>query len=235
MGDFNYEGAHSILISGKDTWETWHMAPQSRPYVAAPPIKEEYVDVPGADGSLDYTEVLTGKPRYGQRTGQWTFLVDNGYFDPFELQSELLTYLHGKKHNIVLTDAPNYYYTGRLTCDVNLGTKDYIQVTLKYNLNPYKYPLESTATKEWLWKELFGNTIYYGPFTVKKTKRRTIITDEAKDITVNVSNAMSVTINGSTIALTSGDNTISVAAGATIMDFVGSGRVVIDYSVGKSL
>lgn len=237
MGDFNYNGAHSIDISGKDTWETWHMAPQSRPYVAAPPIKEEYVDVPGADGSLDYTEVLTGAPRYGRRTGQWQFVVDNGYTDPFVLQSELLSYLHGRKHKIILKDDPDYYYSGRLTLEINLSPKDYNQVTIKYNLDPYKYPVSSTAQTEWKWNELFGNTIYYGSFTVKKNKRRNLINDDSssKDATITVSNAMQLSFNGSTIALTAGDNTITLSPGNNIMDFIGSGKVTVDYSIGRKL
>lgn len=235
MGEFNYNGEHSLIISGKNTWETWHMAPKTRPYVAAPPVKEEYVDVPGADGGLDYTEVLTGAPRYGRRTGSWDFIIENGWKDPFTLQSELLMYLHGKKHQIILTDDPEYYYTGRLTLDPKLNPKDYNTVQIKYNLEPYKYPVHSTATKEWKWKELFGNTIYYGPFTVKKTKRRTIICDTAQNVNINVSNPMQVEIGGTTIALTTGDNTVPLGAGSTVMDFIGSGRVVMDYSVGKTL
>ena len=235
MGDFNYGGEHSLIISGKNTWDTWHMAPKTRPYVAAPPVKEEYVDVPGADGSLDYTEVLTGAPKYGMRTGTWDFIIENGWKDPFQLQTELLQFLHGKKHQIVLVDDPEYYYTGRLTLDIRLNPKDYNTVQIKYNLDPYKNPIKSTSQTEWKWKELFGNTIYYGPFTVKKTKRRTIISETSQNITINVSNSMQMIMGGSTIALTAGDNTVQFPAGSTVVDFVGSGKVVMDYSVGKTL
>jgi hypothetical protein len=234
-GEFNYNGEHSLIISGKNTWETWHMAPKSRPYVAAPPVKEEYVDVPGADGSLDYTEVLTGAPRYGRRTGSWEFFIENGWKDPFLLQSELLSFLHGKKHTVILADDPEYFYTGRLTVEVQLNPKDYNTVSIKYNFDPYKYPTESTATKAWKWNDLFGNTIYYGPFTVKKKKRRTIIMDTTQNVNINVSNPMVMDIGGTRTTLATGDNTVSFSAGSTIVDFIGSGRVVMDYSVGKRL
>ena len=83
MGDFHYTmldrddgtkvGAHSITINGMNTWDIWHMAPKSRPFVSPPQVKTEYVDVPGADGALDYTEVLTAwgsGSRSGTATGK---------------------------------------------------------------------------------------------------------------------------------------------------------------------
>jgi hypothetical protein len=234
-GEFNYDGSHSLTISGKNTWTDWHMAPQSRPFVADPPIKEEYVDVPGADGSLDYTEVLTGSPRYGMRTGTWTFIIENGWMPWFEMQSKLLNFLHGKKHQIILDDDPTYYYTGRLTLQTKFDTKDYNQVQIKYNLEPYKYPVDSTAKAEWKWDELFGNTIYYGSFTVKNTKSRTIITDSAGNITINCSNSMSVVYNGVETTLKTGDNAFAVGAGKNLLKFKGKGKVTIDYNVGRSL
>ena len=209
MPDFNYNGEHSIYISGKNTWTDWHLAPQSRPFVAAPPIKEEYVDVPGADGSLDYTEVLTGGVRYGQRTGQWAFILDNGYVDPLQFQSDILAFLHGKKHQIVLKDDPEYYYTGRLTLETNFGAKDYNQIVIKYNLNPYKYPIGSTSTMEWKWNDLFGK--------------------------LSVSNAMTLIFGSRTINLLPGENQIVLRPGDNIMTFKGSGRVTVDYSLGRKL
>ena len=124
MGDFHYTmldrddgtkvGAHSITINGMNTWDIWHMAPKSRPFVSPPQVKTEYVDVPGADGSLDYTEVLTGRPRYANRTGQWDFIVDNGYRNWSDLYSDILMKLHGKYFdNIVLEDDPYYKWKGR--------------------------------------------------------------------------------------------------------------------------
>lgn len=237
MGDFNYNGEHSINISGKDTWTDWHLAPQSRPYVPAPPIKEEYVDVPGADGSLDYTEVLTGGVRYGQRTGQWTFILDNGYVNPLQFQSDILAFLHGKKHQIILKDDPEYYYTGRLTLETKMDARDYNQVVIKFNLNPYKYPLGSTRTMEWKWNDLFGNTIYYGSFTVRSSMMRNLINSDSsnKTATLTVSNAMSVIFRGQTINLHPGDNQIVLRPGDNIMTFNGSGRVTVDYSLGRKL
>ena len=137
MGDFNYslnengKGEHSITINGMNTWETWRMAPKSRPFVSAPQVKTEYVDVPGADGSLDYTEVLTGKPRYANRTGQWDFIIENGFRNWYDLYSDILMKLHGKYFDeIVLEDEPLYKWKGRLSVTGQFGNKDLTTVRI---------------------------------------------------------------------------------------------------------
>lgn len=266
---FNYDGVHSIKFvtnDGKlyDTWNDFAMAPKTRPYVTEPSVKTNYIDVPGANGSLDYSEVLTGTPLYGNRTGQWDFIVDEGYLDQdssvsygqkaLKYQQEVLKFFHGKKFpRIILADemvfAPDgtcidgWFYSGRISCKVNLGTKDYAQVTLQYNLDPFKYALSSTKTLDWRWNELFNNTIIYGGFSVNDDlenggKYRTIYMEEKQDVTINVTNPMSVTIRGVTYMLNSGDNLITAdkwANGANECVFRGSGLVTIDYSRGRSL
>ena len=263
MGDFVYNGEHAILISGINTWERWHMAPKSRPFVAEPTVKTEYVDVPGADGSLDYTDVLTGKARYGQRTGSWDFIVDNGYMDPFKLHSDILKELHGKKHVIVLTDEPEYKYNGRLSAKVSLGNKDYIGVTISYNLDPFKTPIDSIANTYWKWKDLFSNSIVLGPFSVTGSKCRGILNESDSNSVANIhcNSAMKMIvvddIPGSylddklyylikdgledekyaayTVDLAAGDNEYTLKPGVNTLYFIGNSSVTIDFSWGSIL
>lgn len=264
---FNYDGAHSIKFITSDgtmydTWEDFAMAPKSRPYVVEPPVKTNYIDVPGANGSLDYSEALTGAPLYGNRTGQWDFIVDEGYLDSddsvsygqkaLKFQQEILKFFHGKKFpRIVLYDEmvfasdgtciDGWFYTGRISCKVNLGTKDYAQVTLQYNLEPFKYSLGSTKTLDWRWNELFNNTIIYGRFSVSSEivgKYRNIYLEGPTDVTINVTNAMTVDLRGVTYYLNAGDNVFTAdkwAAGANECIFRGHGMVTVDYSKGRSL
>lgn len=171
MGDFVYYGDHSIDIKpdGADTWdntwETWHIAPSVRPVVVPPTPKTEYVDVPGADGSLDYTNVL-GKTRYQNRTGSWNFLIDNGYWDWPVLYTEFMEKYHGRNCQIILKDDPYYYYIGRLTLKNYNQAKDYSSFEIEYNLEPYKWPIESSRDRDWLWNELFGKPSYFGPIVL---------------------------------------------------------------------
>lgn len=171
MGDFIHYGEHSIDIrpdgsaDWDNTWETWHIAPSVRPVVNPPSPKTEYVDVPGADGSLDYTNVL-GRTRYQNRTGSWTFLIDNGYWDWTVLYTEFMTKYHGSNCQIRLTDDPEYYYIGRLTLKEYKQAKDYSSFEIEYNLEPFKWPMTSNSERDWLWNELFATPSYFGPINV---------------------------------------------------------------------
>lgn len=261
MGDFNYsldengKGAHSITFNGINTWDAWHMAPKSRPFVVAPQVKTEYVDVPGADGALDYTEALTGKPRYANRTGQWDFIIDNGYRNWYELYSEILAKLHGKYFDeIVLADEPDYKWKGRLSVTGQFGNKDYSSVSIQYNLDPYKRPLNSKEIKNWRWSELFGNTIYYGGFSVNGQKVHNIFNSNDNEVvcTATATNALKYYIceNGekdiqpmieagfrgySEHWLATGDNDVTIAQGDNVLFFVGNAYVKFSYERGGIL
>ena len=261
MGDFNYsldengKGAHSITFNGLNTWDTWHMAPKSRPFVSAPQVKTEYVDVPGADGSLDYTEVLTGKPRYANRTGQWDFIVDNGYRNWCDLYSDILMKLHGKYFDrIILEDDPLYKWKGRLSVVGQFGNKDYSAVSIQYNLDPYKRPLDDETVPNWRWNALFGNTIYYGSFDVVGKKAHNIFNDTGavveatftctSNFTVYVFNsedditriADKQSFEGyDSMILVPGDNTVELQEGNNYLYFVGNGNVRVNYKRGGML
>lgn len=276
MGDFNYDGSHSIrfLKNGVwfDTWEDFHMAPKARPFVADPPVKTNYIDVPGADGSLDYTEALTDSVLYGNRTGQWDFIVDLPYevdskvgaitginvSNAISFQSAILKFFHGRKFDqIILTDelgydfrdktkvVDGYFYTGRITAKTSLATKDYIQITLQYNLEPYKHPIGSTKNLNWKWAELFGNIIKYGTFSVNTMdyaegsevygKTRTIYLEDSQNVTINVTSPMKMLFGTTLYHLNTGDNQVPMVAGGNLCTFYGHGIVTVDYSEGKVL
>lgn len=260
MGDFNYslnengKGEHSITINGMNTWETWRMAPKSRPFVSAPQVKTEYVDVPGADGSLDYTEVLTGKPRYANRTGQWDFIIENGFRNWYDLYSDILMKLHGKYFDeIVLEDEPLYKWKGRLSVTGQFGNKDYASISIQYNLDPYKRPYDSKNMPNWRWNELFGNTIYYGSFTVNGVKTHNLLnnTETVQTAIINTTAAIKVyrcaseseiiehlrkEFNGYTPTwLAVGDNNFTLNRGDNILMFVGNSLVDVILERGEIL
>ncbi len=275
MGEFNYDGSHSIkFLNGSelfDTWEDFHMAPKARPFVAEPQVKTNYIDVPGANGSLDYTEALTGSVLYGMRTGQWDFIVDLPYgvsekvntvvgrnvSNAISFQTAILKFFHGRKFDrIILSDeleydsqnvvVGGYFYTGRITCKTSLATKDYIQISLQYNLDPFKLPIASTKTLDWKWNELFGNIIKYGKFSVNTdinadpsfAKVRTIYLEETQNVTINVTSPMKMIFGTTTYMLNTGDNVISKDAwsvGGNRVAFLGQGIVTVDYSEGRVL
>lgn len=139
---------HSIIISGKNTYDEWEMYPTSRPHVAQPEVKTSYVDLPGANGGLDYTELLTGEPTYGYRKGSWEFLlIPQDQWST--VYRDLVDYLHGREHVVILEDDPLVKYTGRLSVNKwqsaahnSLITIDYILDPVPTYLGPHDDPYE---------------------------------------------------------------------------------------------
>lgn len=195
---------HSLRIGNKNTWDDWHIVPDSRPVINPPGVKTNYVNVPGTDGALDYTEALSGL-RYENRQGSWTFYVMNDYGQPkydykywHELYSAIVNHLHGNYLPVYSEDDPLYLYYGRLSVNAWNSEKDYSKITINYVLEPYKHKVKlkddgtpeldengnpkldtefNTADFEWYWDDLFDAslTILYGRFQVDGTKCRSLV------------------------------------------------------------
>lgn len=233
-----YLSVHGITIGDKNTYKDWKLIPTSRPLINPPTPKTNYVDIPGMDGSLDYTEVLSSI-KYNNRQGSWEFIVLNGYSEWYVRYSEIMNYIQGKKFRVILDDEPEYYYNCRLSMNSWQSDKDWSKIVIDYIAEPYKYPLSSTASYDWLWNELFNNVIYYGVFDVVGYKWRNLINDSGEDMPIAITTTAPMTILfGDSPAMIEEGTTeaaLTLAPGDNIMCFYGTGRVTIDYSKGRSL
>lgn len=153
---------HSITFGDKNTWTDWHLVPSTRPVVNPPKPKTQYVDIPGADGSIDLTDSLAGRPVFSDREGSFDFIVLNDYnidnydYNWIDVYTEILQYLHGRRMTMFLEDDPEYYYEGRFevnnwTTDANNST-----ISINYVLNPYKYRRNTPFTAAALENGVFG-------------------------------------------------------------------------------
>lgn len=140
----------SITFGDKNTWDDWRLLPVSRPVFAPPEVKTNYVEIPGGNGVLDLSEALTKYPVYKNRTGSFTFRVMNGYLPWQERYSEIMNYLHGRSMRAVLDDDPGYFYQGRFSVDGWASADTWSEITIGYNVNPFKWNLWS-STEPWLW------------------------------------------------------------------------------------
>lgn len=231
-----------------NTYSDWQVVPSSRPLVNPPEVRTEYVDIPGADGSLDYTEVLNGI-KYKNREGSWTFYVLNELFEQFrsyrpwsERYTQIMKDIHGRRKRLEMESDPGFYYTGRFFVDQWQSNKDYSQITIKYNIDPYKRPTYTSRLCDWQWSELFNNEIYYGQFEVKGSKRRNIINFGIHDTyaDVHLSQPMTIVWNGVTTSFPAGvtnsqTKKLPLKPGDNYLDFVGTGFVILDYDLGARL
>lgn len=130
-----------------NTWTTWHLIPSSRPSIASPKLITKYVEVPGMSGVIDLSEYLdsdSGRAKYGQCEGSWSFEVDNGHHTWRYNQESLITNLHGKRLYIKLQDDADYY-EGRFTVGNYESGPDHSKITISYSIDPFKYRINSST------------------------------------------------------------------------------------------
>lgn len=136
---------HSITFGDKNTWDDWHLIPSSRPVINPPSKKKNIVDIPGADGSLDLSDVVSGGPVFENRSGSIEFIAENGFRSWNELYSEIMNYLHGKKTKMILEDDPDYYYDGAFDVSNWNSGSQYSTITIEYDVKPYKYRIDGSG------------------------------------------------------------------------------------------
>ena len=111
--------------------------------------KENYIDVPGADSSLDLTEAL-GEVKYNDRSGcKFTFTMNpEGDLsdEAFEAKkTEISNLLNGTVRKITLDKDPDYYYYGRCTVNGYAQDKKIKQFVISAKVKPYKYKQSETT------------------------------------------------------------------------------------------
>lgn len=150
--DTYYNGEHSIIFGSKHSWEDWGLVPSERPSVVMPDVNTYFVDIPGANGHLDLSDVLLGFPTYAMRSGDWKFNIanDKTQYTWERLYEAMAAYLHGRRRKCTLTDDPAYYYEGRLTLDDFSSGEHFSTINIKYELDPFKW-LNWTTCGNWLW------------------------------------------------------------------------------------
>jgi len=246
---FEIPGETDATTKKYPTYSMFHLVPETRPLVAAPGVKTTFVDIPGAHGSLDYTQLLTGTVKYEDRKGSWKFYVENGYQSKYgngdwqSLYSDIMRYIHGKYfEKIRLLDEPNYYYSGRVWVNEWASDPQFSKVVIDYQLDPYKTPVEANSTKEWLWDELFSNIIKYHEFKVDGKKDRTfLLSSDNTDNRVYVfpeGTSMEVTwigLDEPYVCHADEETILYMPVGDARCTFKGVGKVTVTYTAGKIL
>ena len=163
MASAQAKAYHSISIGDiahpnqmKNTWDDWHIVPSSRPLINPPSPRLSFASLVGGDGSMDLTTSLTSSPTYGNRSGSWEFIVIN----PDQLPSatpivndwayrfsDIMAFVHGKAHHIILNDDPDFYYEGRLAVTSWASEPGNSVITIAYNLDPYKRSISNSNLK----------------------------------------------------------------------------------------
>lgn len=106
--------------------------------VEIPPAKPKtiYVDLPGADGSVDLTEAF-GKVNFSNRECTFLFTVlPNHDFE--QVKRIVSSTLNGLKTRIVVEKDPEYYWNGRCYVDEYKSDEGLNQIVVAAIVDPYK-------------------------------------------------------------------------------------------------
>lgn len=111
--------------------------------ISPAPVKTQFIDIPGGDGSVDATEALGGV-KYGDREGTFTFTALPQ--DDFEVvKTHVSNLLNGTRFSrIVVEKDPNYYWTGRCAVNEYASDRNLHQIVVNAVLAPYKLKINMT-------------------------------------------------------------------------------------------
>lgn len=225
---------HSITFGTKNTWDDWHLIPASRPVVPPPTVRTSIVEIPGANGSIDLTNAIAGKPLFENRTGSFTFYVENGFKPWYDLYAEICAYLHGQRTRVVLEDDPGFYYEGRISVNTWRSDAQRSSITIDFVLDPLKIDIYSSSDK-WLWDPfsfITGVIRDYTDIIINGEYEVTVLgnTDGPVVPAIICTEAMTVTYLEDEYELVKGENIVPeiiIYPGDNYLTFTGNGHVTI--------
>ena len=209
-----------IFNNEKSAYDEWNIV-LTKVDIPLPEPKTSLVEIKGADGVLDLSEVLTGDILYNNRTITLTFeMMDDA--DYYDLISNISNYLHGKKVTISLTNDEDYYYVGRASINQWQCIKRKGIIVITVDAEPYKYSVTETT--------MIVNV-------VNQTKTITLQNSRKRVCPIlNVTGTITLTISGVNYKLAEGKQQLSnfrLVEGNNVVKVSGNGTLTITYRQGE--
>ena len=135
-----------VFFDGKDTYTEYGLLLASKS-ISLPEIRTNMIDVPGRDGLLDASEVLTGEVTYKNRTITLKLTgVDtvSGKKWPATI-SDFCNKVHGKRVKITFPEDTTHFYSGRCSVGQVELVKMMQAIPVTVNCDPWKYKNAKTT------------------------------------------------------------------------------------------
>ena len=208
-----------IFNNDKSAYDDWNIVLTGAD-VPLPVPKTATVDIKGADGVLDLSEVLTGDVTYNNRviTLNFDMLNDSDYYT---LISNIANYLHGRNVTVRFTNDDDFYYIGRASINQWECVKRIGKIVIHVDCDPYKYKINETVVTVNLNNEVKGVTLH-------NLRKRV-------SPTLDVSGNVTMIFNGIEYTLNAGKQQILdfvLTKDKTLVSFSGTGVVKITYRQG---
>lgn len=191
--------------------------------IGAPVPKTGQVDIPGADGQLDYTEYF-GDIKYKNRTLSFEFSTIAEPSNFLMLYSYLQNALNGRRMDIILDDDPMFHYSGRVYVNEWKSNKRIGKIVIDVDADPYKLRNAQTLISH---RNITDATV----INCRNSRRQVIpkITASAEVVVVfgNYSKTFTGSITDDNIIFTEGQNVLTVTPTS------GSATILIEYQEGE--
>lgn len=212
-------------------------------YIPMPEPKTQLVNLPFASGSVDLTEAAGVTP-YADRTGlNFEFVYFGDLMHWPVITHDLANYLHGKKIRVIVDNDLEHYYECRLELDSQKSSKHACKIVLTGTSEPFKYSLLGTDNP-WLWDPFSfvdGEIVSTADIVVNGNTDVTIsaggVPTSVPLIVTQAGPGLGIIYNTNppkTLYMPSTGTYVfpQIKVGghdATVLNFVGSGRVTISY------
>ena len=227
------------------TVDDWNLGLGNNNYIGDPEMETTYISVPGRDGLIDVSEVISGRRVYKKRELAFELGGIHPRWNWDATISSMRNNVEGRICKLTLDNDESYYWRGRVFIQGfdrfrSLGT-----FTLAVpNADPYKYDVLSSADP-WLWDPfnfetgeitqeeahvVVGSEVVTIPHGHMASCPELVVSDK-------ISGTFTVTFEGSTYELATGSNKIPaiMVGGDTdaVLTFTGSATVQVVYRGGS--
>ena len=203
-------------------------------------VDTKYEEVPGAHGSLDFTEVLTGYPVYRDREGSFRFRCSGPRRSWNAVRQNVVAKLHGRRMHVIREVEPDVYLEGRLWVE---DPEEGPYITISGRFFPWKVD-RYDSTEEWEWDSFnfeTGVVREYGSIAVNGSYTLDFVSSPmgGSPEFYTEDSGVTVTVGGNIYTIPTGTWTVfpeivlPSSYDTVQMTFSGSGTVSVKYRGGR--
>ena len=227
-----------------NTFDDWNLYITNTDCIGEPKQYTKYVEIPGRNGMLDLSEVVSGRQIYTSREIKIDLAGPRDKTTWQPAISILRNMINGKVCHITFDDDPTYYWRGRVDVKGFKSVLDLGTLTLSLpTADPYKYSCVTSADP-WLWDPFNFETdmiTYIGAITVIGSYALTVpkghMPTTPEFVVSNKVGMLTVVYDGTTYELSTGSNKIPaifVGGDSDVeLDFYGNAKVEVIYRGGS--
>ncbi len=187
--------------------------------IGSPAVKENKIDIPGGDGSIDLTDFF-GEPKYEDVQHKFEFTTIEPQSDFLTQYSTIKNALHGKKVRIILDDDPTFFYLGRCHVSSFTSEKGIGTISVECECEPYKYKLNKTVVTQ----AVDGTKV----ITLTNSRKRAVPS-------ITTTTAMTIAFGNGTWTPSAGTFTIpelELVEGVNTVTVTGTGNIAFEWQEG---